>query len=203
MSCNKRGFFYCIWFSLFVILPCAASYAQPDQRGGPPSPPDQGMHGEDPKVPDPKGAPDKTLVPPPPKDPDKIYYYRGNRAYSEEQPLKVDSVSCSKEEDDSLIMLIVFNQSVNPRTVNNKSILINSEELPETTRFSFNKKGDTIRFVLSEIEIEEEIEEETETDAETEDEAEVEDEIRIKVKNVTTFNGVRIEPVELLVKVEG
>ncbi len=173
MSYSKRGFFYCIWFSLFVLVPCAASFAQPDQGGGPPSPPGQGMHKE---APPPKDPP----PPPPPKDQDNIVNYRGNRMYSTEQPLLVNSVSCAKNEDKSINIMIVFNQSVNPRTVNCKSFLINGTELSPEIRFSFNKKGDTIKM----------------------DVPECDEEFSIKVQNISAFNGIRIVPVEMTAKVE-
>ncbi|MBO7583360.1 MAG: hypothetical protein J6T20_06185 [Treponema sp.] len=197
MKCNKRGFLFCISFSLFFTVVNAASSALPGPEGFPPFPPDQEMQEEgfpEPKPPAPEEkipnppAPDfpenedenPDKPPRPPKDPDKVFYYRGNRTYSEELPLKVKFVRCEKGEDGEIILLIFFNQSVNPRSVNNESLLIDDNELPENIRFSFNRKGDTIRVI---IEPEEE-------------------EFRLTVQDVCTFNGVYIEPVELLAKVE-
>ena len=175
MSYSKRGFFYCIWFSLFVLVPCAASFAQPDQGGGPPSPPGQGMHKEEPSF-----KKDPPPPPPPPKDQDNILNYRGNRMYSMDLPLLINSVSCSKNEDESINIMIFFNQSVNPRSVSSKSFLINGEEISSDIRFSFNKKGDTIKMDIPECD----------------------EEFKIKVQNIAAFNGVKIEPVEITAKVE-
>ncbi len=163
----------------------AASSALPGPEGFPPFPQDQEMQEEDFSEPEPPapGFPEdeRPDQPPlPPKDPDKVFYYRGNRTYSEELPLKVKFVRCEKGEDGEIILLIFFNQSVNPRSVNNESLLIDDNELPENIRFSFNRKGDTIRVVI---------------DPE-------EEEFRLTVQDVCTFSGVCIEPVELLAKVE-
>ncbi|MBR5033387.1 MAG: hypothetical protein IKX70_06940 [Treponema sp.] len=182
---------FCISFSLFFTVVNAASSALPGPEGFPPFPPDQEMQEEDfsepelpvlPEAPAPDFPDDERPDQPPlpPKNPDKVFYYRGNRTYSEELPLKVKFVRCEKGEDGEIILLIFFNQSVNPRSVNNESLLIDDNELPENIRFSFNRKGDTIRVI---IEPEEE-------------------EFRLTVQDVCTFNGVYIEPVELLAKVE-
>ena len=173
----------------------AASSALPGPEGFPPFPPDQEMQEEgfpeseppapEEKIPEPPapGFPEdeRPDQPPlPPKDPDKVFYYRGNRTYSEELPLKVKFVRCEKGEDGEIILLIFFNQSVNPRSVNHECLLIDDNELPENIRFSFNRKGDTIRVIIPE-------------DGE---------EFRITVQDICAFNGVCIETVELLAKVE-
>ena len=187
----------CISFSLLFSVAYAASSALPGPDGFPPFPPDQEMHEEDfsasdniPPAPEPPeagepGEPpeqEQGVMPPPlpPKDPDKILYYRGNRTYSEELPLKVNFIKCMKGENGEIIVMIIFNQSVNPRSVNHESLLIDNNELPENIRFSFNKKGDTIRVIIPQDD----------------------EEFLITVQDVSTFNGVSIEPVELLAKVE-
>ena len=137
-----------------------------------------------------KGKDGKPIAPPPPlppKDSDKIFYYRGNRTYSEELPLKVNFIKCMRGEDDSIIVMIIFNQSVNPRTVNHESLLIDDNELPETIRFSFNKKGDTIRIIIPQ---------------DWDEDDEYDEEFRITVQDVCAINGICIEPVEVLAKVE-
>ena len=126
---------------------------------------------------------EEPIAPPPPlppKDADKIFYYRGNRTYSEELPLKVNFIRCMRGENGEIILMIVFNQSVNPRSVNHESFLIDDTELPDNIRFSFNKKGDTIRVVIPQDE----------------------EEFRITVQDVSTFNGAELEPVEIIAKVE-
>lgn len=118
--------------------------------------------------------------PRPPKDADKIFYYRGNRTYYEDLPLKVSFVRGIRTDNGDVILMIVFNQSVNPRSVKAESFFLEDEEFPEDIRFSFNKKGDTIRVILPDCE----------------------EEFTITVQDVLAFNGECIEPVELLVKVE-
>lgn len=202
MRCSKRGFL-CISFSLFFTVTYAASSAFPGHDGFTPFPPDQEMQEEDFSASqEPEDFPDKDFldgdlpdkdnfppeeppVKPPspphrPKEADKIYYYRGNRTYSEELPLKVSFIRCLKGEDEELIILIMFNQSVNPRSISHESFLIDDKELPENIRFSFNKKGDTIKMILYQ-----------------EDE-----DFIITVQNICAFTGECIEPVDLLVKVE-
>ena len=151
----------------------------------PPQPPED----HKPELPDPDNQNpelpegEEPIAPPPPlppKDADKIFYYRGNRTYSEELPLKVNFIRCVRGENGEIILMIVFNQSVNPRSVNRESFLIDDTELPDNIRFSFNKKGDTIRVVIPQDE----------------------EEFRITVQDVTTFNGASLEPVEIIAKVE-
>ena len=171
----------------------AASSALPGPDGFPPFPPDQEMHEEgfsasengQPEFPEPPQLPEdeEPITPPPPlppKDADKIFYYRGNRTYSEELPLKVNFIRCTRGENGEIILMIVFNQSVNPRSVNRESFLIDDTELPDNIRFSFNKKGDTIRVVIPQDD----------------------EEFRITVQDVSTFNGAELEPVEIIAKVE-
>ena len=199
MRCSKRGFFV-ISFSLLLTVCYAASSPRPGPGGFPPSPPDQEVDEEDSfdldsaeedDIEEPDDEPidkpfpeqDMPKAPPPPlpsKDADKIFYYRGNRTYSEEQPLKVNFVRCIRDEDGRIIVMVIFNQSVNPRTVSHTSVLIDDNELPENIRFSFNKKGDTIKVIIPEGQ----------------------EEFRITVQDVCAVNGVCIEPVELLAKVE-
>ncbi|MBO4639269.1 MAG: hypothetical protein J5710_05880 [Treponema sp.] len=126
---------------------------------------------------------EEPIAPPPPlppKDADKIFYYRGNRTYSEELPLKVNFIRCMRGENGEIILMIVFNQSVNPRSVKNESFLIDDTELPANIRFSFNKKGDTIRVVIPQDD----------------------EEFRVTVQDVSTFSGAELEPVEIIAKVE-
>ena len=182
----------CISFSLFFTVAYAASSAFPGSDGFPPFPPDQEMQEEDFSTSEqvdeaedeafPQEKPSHNPQPPhqPPKDADKFFYYRGNRTYSEDLPLEVKFVRCLRGEGEEIILMIIFNQSVNPRSINHESFLIDDARLPENIRFSFNKKGDTIRMIIFQ-----------------EDE-----EFLLTVQNVSTFTGECIEPVELLAKVE-
>ena len=213
MRCSKRGFFV-ISFSLLFSVAYAASSALPGPEGFPPFPPDQEMLEEDFSAPDSDKKPEKPekqdksdysenpvdephpefpedqnpVAPPPPlppKDSDKIFYYRGNRTYSEELPLKINFIKCMRDEDGTIIIMVFFNQTVNPRSVNNECFLIDDNELSENIRFSFNKKGDTIRVTIPQDENED-----------------ADEEFVITVQDVCGINGVCIEPVELLAKVE-
>ena len=205
MRCSKRGFFV-ISFSLLFSVAYAASSALPGPEGFPPFPPDQEMLEEDFSAPDsekksdkkpeeppeelppelPEGETPKAPPPPlPPKDSEKIFYYRGNRTYSEELPLKINFIKCMRDEDGTIIIMVFFNQTVNPRSVNNECFLIDDNELSENIRFSFNKKGDTIRVTIPQDENED-----------------ADEEFVITVQDVCGINGVCIEPVELLAKVE-
>ena len=204
MRCSKRGFLYCISFSLFFTVAYAASSALPGPDGFPPFPPDQELHEEgfsaseeeflpDPPEPPenqdkgdeekPPAPPERAVLPPPmpPKDPDKILYYRGNRTYDEELPLKINFVRCERGEDGRIILMICFNQSVNPRSVNHDSFLIDNTTLPENIRFSFNRKGDTIRIVIPPQE---------------------QEEFCLTVQDVASFSGESLDSVEFLAKVE-
>ena len=202
MRCSKRGFFV-ISFSLLFSVTYAASSALPGPEGFPPFPPDQEMLEEDFSAPDSKDKPvddpinelppelpedGKPIAPPPPlppKDSDKIFYYRGNRTYSEELPLKINLIKCMRDEDGTIIIMVFFNQTVNPRTVNHESFLIDDNELSDNIRFSFNKKGDTIKVIIPQDE-----------------NGDDDEEFIITVQDVCGINGVCIEPVELLARVE-
>ena len=117
--------------------------------------------------------------PEPPKDQENILYYRGNRTYSEKAPLKVMTVNCFRLNEESASLEISFNQSIDPRTVNIESILLNGKNLPETTRFAFNKKGDKIKLYIP-----------------MEEAAFV-----INVNNIKAFDGAVLEQTELKVSV--
>ena len=96
----------------------------------------------------PPGPPPSTNpppAPPSPKNPDSMMYYRGTRTVQQTIPLNISQVKASRSTEESLDLEIIFNQSINPRSVKNTCITINGEELPENTKFAFNKKGDTIK----------------------------------------------------------
>ena len=157
-----------MFFSFFYTVTNAASSAAPDQVEFPPFPPDQELQGE--------GFPEKL----PPKDAEHIYYYRGNRTYQENLPLEVNYLNCNRIDEDTVILEIVFNQSINPRSVNRDSFLIDNNTLPDGIRFSFNRKGDRIKIEVSMTD----------------------DSFEIKVQNVRAFDGTMIEPVEIVAQIE-
>ncbi len=117
--------------------------------------------------------------PPPPKDFENIKNYRGNRTYSEQIPLMINSVKAVRENEIFVNVEIVFNQNINPRSVKTNSILINNAPLPMETRFSFNKRGDTLRAMIP-----------VKSDT-----------FKFKVQGVSSFEGKCIDPVEFLTKV--
>ena len=86
--------------------------------------------------------------PPPPKDSINTFKYRGTRAYTVNLPLEIKQIKCQQSDSDSVILEILFNQSINPITVKNKNIFINDEPLSEEIKIVFNKKGDTIKLQL-------------------------------------------------------
>ena len=167
MNCLKKHYIHFLFFSFFITVPCAVSMANPGQEEFPPLPPDQDTPFlEAPKL--------------PPKDSDNIIHYRGNRIYIENIELKVAQTKCERLDNDNVCLEIFFNQSINPRSVGHDSLTVNAQSLPEGTRFSFNKKGDTIKIVF----------------------AEKSDSFTLKVLNVLSFNGRPMEPVELVVEVQ-
>ena len=198
MECSKRGFLYCISFSLFFTVTLAASSAAPGQSGFPPFPPDQELQEEgfpEPPAEPPVDAPAKPLAEPPaespetfpenmqplpPKDSEHIFYYRGNRAYSENLPLEIYQINCQRLDENKVIIELVFNQSINPRSINQNSLLIDNNTLPDGIRFSFNKKGDRIKIEVS-------------LSGDTFD---------LKIQNVRAFDGTLIEPVEMIAQID-
>ncbi len=103
-------------------------------------------HGPGPGTPPP---PHPRPLPPSPKDPDNMLYYRGNRTAQEDLPLTVNQVKVNRVGVDQVDVEIVFNQSINPRSVKPSRITIDGNEVPQNVRFCFNKKGDTVKFMLT------------------------------------------------------
>ncbi len=126
---------------------------------------------------------DSGRFPPPPqfpKDPDNIIKYRGNRTYSENLPLKIIQTKCTKKEGKLVFIEIIFNQSINPRSIKPDSILINNTPLPPFVRFLFNKKGTSVKMLVP-LTI---------------------NSFKMRICNIRSFNNTFIEPVELLIEVE-
>ena len=199
MRCSKRGFYFFLVFSFFYTVTNAASSAAPGQSGFPPFPPDQELHGEGsseqpteksndqnklpPEVPVDNNSENnpETLPPPlPPKDSEHIFYYRGSRAYAEELPLTIYQINCERIDENLISLELVFNQSINPRSVHRDSLLIDRNNLPEGIRFSFNKKGDRLKAIIP-------------VSANS---------FGLTVQNVRAFDGTMIEPVEIIAYIE-
>ena len=155
---------------IFIILFLTAGwlYAQSasvPSKPSPPLPPPSHEHPEPPRL--------------PPKDESKILNYRGNRTYNENLPLKVNQVKCTRFDDKTVCIEIVFNQNINPRSFKRESFFIDNNPLPEFCRFSFNHRGDAIKFAAP-------------INSQT---------FKLKIHNVSSFSGNVIEPVEMLVEV--
>lgn len=172
MKSMKKGFKYFLIFSFLMLVPCAASFAAPGSEEFPPLPFDQ----EPPK----EEFKDKPPQPRPPRDPDNIIHYRGNRAYSENLPLELVHTRCEKKADELVSLVLIFNQSIDPRTIRPDSCFINNKPLPFGIRFNFSKKGNSVKMLLP-------LKEDT---------------FKLKVQNISSFDGKKIEPVELLIEVD-
>lgn len=178
--CAKR---YILIFSL--IFTCFLLFAQRAPQGGgmrpgsgaggpeAPGAPGSGKPGEPGQFPHP-------LPPPPPKDSDKSMKYRGNRTYTDNLPLRINQTECLRKDGEFVSLGILFNKSINPRSVRPGTILINNKPLPPHTRFAFNKKGDTVKIFLP-------------MNNNT---------FKLKIFKIRSFDGSEIDPVELLIEVQ-
>ena len=119
-------------------------------------------------------------LPPSPKDPDNMLYYRGNRTAQEDLPLTVNQVKVSRAGATQVDVEIVFNQSINPRSVKHSRITIDGNEVPQNVSFWFNKKGDTVKFML----------------------ASEKDSLEMGIKGIRAFNGTVMKPTLITVQVE-
>ena len=164
--------------SIFVLIMLTAGflYAQPFGDTGPHPAPTNPTLPPDPSHQERKPPEPSKL---PPKDESRIFNYRGNRAYSENLPLKINLVKCTRFDDKTVCIEILFNQNINPRSFKHESLYIDNNLLPSFCRFSFNRRGDTIKFVAP-------------VNSQT---------FKLKIQNVRSFNGNVIDPIEMLVEV--
>lgn len=167
----NRHYKYFLFFSFLLLVPCTTSFAAPVSEVFPPIPFEQELPEE--------AFPDRPHHIRPPKDSDNIIHYRGNRAYAEELPLEIIHTRCERKAEDAVSLVIFFNQSINPRSLKPDTFLLNNKPLPFAVRFNFNKKGNSIRMLLPSKE----------------------DTFKLKVQNISSFDGKMIEPVELLIEV--
>ena len=168
----KIHFKHFLTFSFLMFVLCTTSFAAPGPEGFPPLPLNQELPEEAPA--------DRPPHPSPPRNPDNIIHYRGNRAYSENLPLELVHTRCEKKADELVSLVLIFNQSIDPRTIRPDSCFINNKPLPFGIRFNFNKKGNSVRMLLPLTE----------------------DTFKLKVQNISSFEGKKIEPVELLIEVD-
>lgn len=98
----------------------------------------------------------------------------------ENEMLEVEDTEIERLDEDTILLSIFFNRSINPRAIGRDSIIIDEEPLPEETRFAFNKKGDTIRMILNMSD----------------------DYFCLKVQKIYSFDGIMLEPVEFDLEIE-
>ena len=97
--------------------------------------------------------------------------------YMEDVAFEIADTKCERLNDNTIIVEIIFTQSINPRSMGLESIFIDGEPLPDGTRFLFNRRGDTVKvFVIM-----------------------VSDEFSMRVQNIRSFNGNLIEPAVFIV----
>ncbi len=104
-----------------------------------------------------------------------IINYRGSRVLYNGGDFALQNVKTRREGNEKVTVELTFNQSLNPLSVNTSSILLNGQAVSSETKFSFNKKGDTIRMDLP-VELEN---------------------VSITVQNVESFDGTPLAPVEI------
>ncbi len=134
MNCLKKSCIHFLFFSFFLTIPCSVCLANPGQEEFPPLPPDQDKpFFENPEL--------------PARNPDKIINYRGNRVYKDnaEAAFGIINISCERLDENAVTMEVVFNQSINPRSITHESIFINQKPLDPDTHFLFNRKGNIIK----------------------------------------------------------
>lgn len=107
--------------------------------------------------------------------PQNVLKYRGTRTACSKDEFRFKCVKTRAESEDSVLLEIRFNQNVNPLSFKNDSILIDGEAVSADTKFSFNRKGDTIRFSVPAVE----------------------HPFSLEIQGVESFNGIKIKPVEL------
>lgn len=104
--------------------------------------------------------------------------YRGNRILSEGGEFVLQNVRSERTNNNEVTLEISFNQSVNPLTFSVDSILIDGAAISSKTKFSFNKKGDTIRIAVPNKG----------------------EKMNLMIQNVESFDGTVIAPVQIEVK---
>lgn len=105
----------------------------------------------------------------------KIMNYRGTRTAASQKEFSLQSIKSNLSDDAMLTLEIRFNQSVNPLSFKDESIILNGENICNETKLSFNKKGDTLKISVP-----------------FENKS-----FSLLVQNVESFGGKKINPVEL------
>ena len=142
--------------------------SNPPQKGPPPSSQPSGP------PPAPPSAPPGQKRNSPQKNPQDIINYRGTRLSLSGEPFFVTDISPYRSETGGVNLEIRFNRIINPRSVKADSITIDGNPLPENAKFSFNRKGDTIKLTFPE-----------------ENNAFV-----LKIQNIASYEGISLEAAE-------
>ena len=162
---------------LIISLIFLAGPLNAQQKGPPPSGvPD----GRPPEKPNPNQP-----LPPPPRRPENIMNYRGNRTYSKNCPMKIKQIRATRVGEQNVSIEVIFNQSINPRSVKHSSILVDDKTLNDEIRFMFNKMGDTLKF---ELPLQEQFQGDT---------------FELKMWGIRSFDGSVMECIKIPVKIEG
>ena len=115
-----------------------------------------------------------------PAEPTDIMHYRGNRVSTDDLPFEITQIKCHRFDDKVIVIHIVFNQSINPRSISRESILLNGKPFPDNVRFAFNRKGDTIKLIV----------------------VQHDNSFKLKVQDLSSFDGKELESIERLVEIE-
>ena len=158
MNCLKKFFIHFLFFSFLMAVPRAACMAEPAQGALPPLPPEQER--------------------PFPERPD-IMHYRGIRMPPENLPFEITQIKCHRFDDKVIVIHVIFNQSINPRSIARDSFLLNGKPFHDDVRFAFNRKGDTIKMIV----------------------IQKDDSFKLKVQKLCSFDGKELETTERLVEV--
>lgn len=107
-----------------------------------------------------------------------IIYYRGSRVLLNDSAFDLQNIKTERSGENTVNLEITFSQSVNPRTFSADSILVDGKAISSKTKFSFNKKGDTIKLTVP-------VQSGT---------------FNLMIKDVESFDGTVIDPVTIEVK---
>lgn len=107
--------------------------------------------------------------------PPEIIYYRGSRVLAGDDNFSLQKIKTERMSSSSVRVEITFNQSVNPRSFTADSILVDGNAIPAKTKFSFNKKGDTMKVSVPVRN----------------------GSFNLTIQNITSFDGTVIEPIEV------
>ena len=134
---------------------------------------------ERPPVEKPQDKPDQKPHHKPGQEPDEVFYYRGIRTIADDAPFTIVTSSAVRTDDKNTQLEIAFSKNINPKSVNRDSIFIDGKALPDSTRFSFNKKGDTIQVTIQ-----------PESNS-----------FLLTVQGIAAFDGTKMEPYEFMLNV--